>query len=75
MIEQSLGRGHEGWQVLGNSSLHDCMGSVEVPVGEVVTHAGDVDPRDGWFSREQVGIDGFDCFADLDQPNSDGVKY
>lgn len=27
------------------------------------------------FPREQVGIDGFDCFADFDEANADGVKY
>jgi len=38
--------------------LHDSMGGIEVAVGEVIAHAGDVDPGDGWFPREQVGFDG-----------------
>jgi hypothetical protein len=46
------------------------VGGIEVPVGKVVSHTGDVDPGDGWFPCEQVGIDGFDCFADFDETNS-----
>jgi hypothetical protein len=38
--------------------LHDSTGGIEVAVGEVIAHAGDVDPGDSWYPREQVGCDG-----------------
>src|SRR5262249_51233479 len=41
-------------QVFVRRGLQDGVASVEVPVGEVITHAGDLPPGDGWLSAEQV---------------------
>jgi hypothetical protein len=43
-------------------------------VGEVIAHAGDVDPGDCWFPRAGR-IRWLDCFADIDETNSYGVEY
>ena len=41
-------------QVFLGCGLQDRVRGVEVPVREVVAHAGDLPPRDRWLSGEQV---------------------
>ena len=51
------------------------MSGVEVPVREVVPHAGDLPPRDGRLGGEQVIRECLDGLADFQQPDPDGVEY
>jgi hypothetical protein len=44
--EEPLGCCYEWWEVVGDGGRDDAVGGVEVSVGEVVAHAGDVDPGD-----------------------------
>jgi hypothetical protein len=41
-------------QVFVDGGLQDGVGGVEVPVGEVVAHAGDLPPRDRWLGGQQI---------------------
>lgn len=50
------------------------MGGVEVAVCEVVAHAGDLAPGDVGLGCEPVLGKGFDCLANLDQSDPDGVE-
>jgi hypothetical protein len=65
----------EVWQVLVDGGLEDCVSGVEVPVGEVVAHACDLPPGDGWLRAQQVFRQCLDRLADLHQPDPDGVEY
>src|SRR5438105_1660192 len=42
--DQLADRRFELWKIVVNSSRHDCMGGVEVVVGETVTHLSDLRP-------------------------------
>src|SRR5205807_8236166 len=42
--DQFADRRFELWKIVVNSSRHDCMGGVEVVVGETVTHLSDLRP-------------------------------
>jgi len=55
--------------------LDDGMRRVEVAMGELVTHAGDVDPWDLWLGVKEFRADSLDGFADLDQPEPDGIEH
>ena len=50
------------------------MRRVKVPVGQAVTHPGDLRPRKGRFAGEQLRREGFDRFADLDETDPHGVE-
>jgi hypothetical protein len=39
-----------------------------------VAHTGELRPWKGWFAGEQLRRDGFDRFADLDEPDPRGVE-
>jgi uncharacterized membrane protein len=60
-----LAQGSDGAFELGevfvNGGLQDGVRGVEVAVGEVVAHAGDLPPRDRWLRGEQVIGQCFDC--------------
>jgi hypothetical protein len=45
MPEETFDGSHEGRQVVGNGGLHNAVGSVEVSMREVITHPGNVNPR------------------------------
>ena len=47
---------------------------IEVAMGEVVSHTGDVTPGNVRFGGQQLGVYVFDGFANLNQPNSDSVE-
>ena len=51
------------------------MRRIEVPMGELVTHAGDVDPWDLRLVVVEVRADSFDGFTDLNQAKPDGIEY
>ncbi len=61
-------------RVFVDGGLQDRVSGVEVPVREMVAHAGDLPPRDGWLSSEQVVGQGLDGLADLQQSDPDGVE-
>jgi hypothetical protein len=61
-------------QVFVDGGLQDGVCGIEVPVGEVVAHAGDLPPRDRWLGGEQVVRQCFNSFADLQQADADGTK-
>ena len=61
-------------QVFVNGGLQDGVGGVEVAVGEVVAHAGDLPPRDRWLGGEQIVRQRFNSLSDLQQADADGVK-
>lgn len=50
------------------------MIGVEVAMGEVVPHPGDVGPRHFGLVRENVVADVLHRFTDLDEADSDGVE-
>jgi hypothetical protein len=52
-------------QVLVDGGLQDGVCGVEVAVGEVVSHPGDLLPGDGWLGVEQVTGQCLDRFADF----------
>ena len=57
-----------------DGGLDNGVVGVEVAVGEVVSHAGEVTPGDGGFLGQQLGLDVFDGFPDFDESESDGVE-
>ena len=66
MLKEPRNRCYEGRKVFGNSGPYEVMSGIEIPMRELVPHAGDIDPRDIGLAGEEVGIDSFDCFTDLD---------
>jgi hypothetical protein len=52
-------------KVFIDGGLQDRVRGVEVAVGEVVAHAGDLPPGDRWLRGKQVIGQCFDRFADL----------
>jgi hypothetical protein len=72
---EESGRGFDQrGQIRGHRVRHDRMGGIEVAVREVVAHPLDVDPGDLGFVGDQVRVEDCDCFADLGQPDADGVE-
>jgi hypothetical protein len=61
-------------QVGVDRCLHDCSSCIEVPVGEVIPHSGDIDPWDRRLSGEEIGIDGSHRLPDLDKPDPDCIR-
>jgi hypothetical protein len=61
-------------QVFVHRGLQDGVCGVEVAVGEVVAHAGDLPPRDRWLRGQQVIGQCFDGFADFQQADADRVE-
>jgi len=49
-------------------------GGVEVAVGQVIAHAGDLAPRDAGLGVEQPGGQGLHRLADLQQPDPDRIE-
>jgi hypothetical protein len=64
----------EFWQVLVDCGLQDGVGCVEVAVGQVITHPGDLAPGDRGLCVEQIGGQSLDGLTDLEQPDPDGVE-
>ena len=50
------------------------MCGIEVPMGEVVAHAGDLPPRDRRLRGQQVIGKCFDSLADLQQADADRIE-
>jgi hypothetical protein len=61
-------------QVFVDGGLQDRVCGVEVPMGEVVAHTGDLPPRDRWLRGQQVVRQCFDGLADLKQADADRVE-
>jgi hypothetical protein len=61
-------------QVVVDSRLQDRMSGVEVAVGQVIAHAGDLAPWDGGLGSEQFGGQGLDGLPDFQQPYRDRVE-
>lgn len=51
--EKSFDGFSERGNVVVDGGQHDGMGGVEVAVGQVVAHSGDLAPRDRWFGVEK----------------------
>lgn len=62
-------------EIVADDVDHDRMVGVEVAMGEVVSHPCDLLPRDIVDGGEEVGVDALDGFADLEEPDADGVVY
>jgi hypothetical protein len=73
-LKEAFDGSHERRQVFGNGGLHNAVGSVEVSMREMITHPGNVHPRNARFFGEQGGIDRFHRFTDLDQPHPDSIE-
>jgi hypothetical protein len=61
-------------QVVVDRRLQDRMSGVEVAVGQVIAHAGDLAPRDSRLGVEHFGGQGLDGLADFQQPDPDRVE-
>ena len=61
-------------QVFVHGGLQDRVCGVEVAVGEVVAHAGDLPPRDRRLGSEQVIWECFNSLADFQQADADRVE-
>ena len=61
-------------QVFVDGGLQDRVCGIEVPVGEVVAHTGDLPPRDRWLRGQQVIRQCFNSLTDLKQADADGVE-
>jgi len=46
-----------------------------VAVGEVITHPGDLPPRDFGFGFGQIGTECLHGLANLQLPDADGIAY
>jgi len=69
LVGQGLGERVDGafefGQVVVDGGLQDRVSGVEVAVGQVIAHAGDLAPGDAGLGVEQLGGQGFDGFADF----------
>ena len=65
--EQSRGSGSKRRQIVIDRRLNDGVFRVEVAVGEVIAHTGDIDPRDVRCLAKQGRADSLYSFADLDE--------
>ena len=78
VVRQGCGHGLDGafefWQVVVDGGLQDGVGCVEVAVGQVITHPGNLAPWDRGLGVEQLSGQCLDGLADLQQPDSDGVE-
>src|SRR2546423_12056362 len=78
-IDDGLHHGLDGLlqhrQIIIDGGLHDRVSRVEVAVGKVVSHTGDLAPWDRGLSTEQFVGQRLDRFADLEQPDSDSVEH
>jgi hypothetical protein len=61
-------------QILVHGGLQDRVCGIEVPVGEVVAHAGDLPPRDRRLRGQQIVRQCLNSLADLQQADADGVE-
>lgn len=61
-------------QVIVDSRLQDPVSGVEVAVGQVIAHAGDLAPWDGGLGIEQFFGQCLDGLADFQQPDPDRVE-
>ena len=61
-------------KVFVDGGLQDGVCGVEVAVGEVVAHPGDLPPRDRWLRGQQIVRQCFNSLADLKQADADGVE-
>jgi hypothetical protein len=77
-VGQDLGQRVDGafelGQVVIDSCLQDRVSGVEVAVGQVIAHAGDLAPGDAGLGVEQFGGQGLDRLADFQQPDPDRVE-
>ena len=71
---QGLDGAFEVGQVFVHGGLQDRVRGVEVTVGEVVAHAGDLPPRDRWLRGQQVIRQRLNGLADLEQADADRVE-
>jgi hypothetical protein len=62
-------------QVVIDGCLQNRVRGVEVSVGQVVPHTGNLPPRNGRLSVEQLSGQSLDCLAYLQQPDADSVEY
>ena len=72
---QSSDRCGRGRKIRVDRRLHDGVGRIEIAVGELVPHAGDVDPGDVRLSVKELRSEPLHRFAYLDQPESDGIEH
>jgi hypothetical protein len=61
-------------QVFVHGGLQDRVCGIEVAVGEVVAHTGDLPPRDRRLGGQQIVRQCFNSLADLQQADADGVE-
>lgn len=66
--------GREGLEVILNGAGHLAVRRVEVAMREAVAHPGNVGPRLARLGVQQVGREGFDGLADLDQAYAYGIE-
>lgn len=71
---QGLDGAFEVGQILVHGGLQDRVCGIEVPVGEVVAHAGDLPPRDRWLRGQQVIRQRLNGLADLEQADADRIE-
>lgn len=64
----------EGGQIVIDGGLQDRMGRVEVTVGEVVAHPGDLPPRNAGLGGQQTVGQRFDGLPDFEQADPDRVE-
>ena len=71
---ESQNGGLQRFEVLVDRAADVAVCGVEVSVGQAVTHPCDVAPGMSWLGVEQLGGDGLDRFADLDEADPDGIE-
>jgi hypothetical protein len=78
-VRQGIGQRADGpfevGQVFVHGGLQDGVGGIEIPVGEVVAHTGNLPPWDRWLGGQQVIREYLDGLADFQQADADGVEY
>lgn len=73
-IQKSPHRNFERLEIVFDGSGDVAVVRVEVPVGEAVTHAGDVAPGVGRLGVEELCRNRLDGLSDLDEPDSDSIE-
>lgn len=71
---ESQHRSSEWFEVVLDGPRHVSVVRVEVPVGQSITHAGDVGPGVARLGVEKLGGDRLDGLADLDEPDPDSIE-
>ena len=61
-------------QVIVDSRLQDPVSGVEVAVGQVIAHAGDLAPWDGGLGIEQFCRQSLHGLSDFQQPDPDRIE-